>query len=229
MGDEETQGTGSEATGGAHRASGRSRSRAVLSVVAILVVAGGVFVAYRFLGIGGTTAGSVDFSFRLTKAVGVPTAPEVGARDVTDEATLVAGYVAPVLDGLYTAAFLDRDAWSSGTYDAAWSAFEPEALAQAQADVAVLTAGADAATAFASIEPVDGTLRVKVLFDTEGIPTLVVASVNFEALASGAEGGADTAIVSTGRYFLRSIDGEWRIVAYVVDRADGPPTAEASS
>lgn len=224
MGDEDTQ-----REAGTHRASGRSRSRAVLSIVAILIVAGGGYAAYRFLGIGGATVATSDFSFRITKAVGVPTAPDVAARDLTDDAALVADYVAPVLDGLYTAAFLDRDAWGSGTYDDVWTAFDGEALTQAQSDVAVLTAGTDAATAFAAIEPVDGTLKVKVLFDVEGIPALVVASVRFEATAAPVEGGADTGIESTGRFFLRSIDGEWRIVAYVVDRADGPVAAEASS
>lgn len=207
------------------RRRGRRRSRALLSIVAILALVGGGYAVFRYGGAllpGGGGGGDIDFSFTVTKAVGVPTAPEVGTRDVADAAATVADFVAPVVTDLYRSAFLDPDAWSTGDYADAWALFSPEAQATALADVATLTLGADAATRFASISDPQGSLRIKVLFDADGVPTLVVASVRFEATATAVEGGTDTAVASRGRYFLRSVDGGWRIVAYVVDRADAP-------
>jgi hypothetical protein len=55
-----------------------------------------------------------------------------------------------------------------------------------------------------------------------------VAGVAFLADATGKD-GSSTQIVSVGSFFLRQVDGAWRIFAYDVDRDDVPGEVPAPS
>lgn len=168
--------------------------------------------------------GVPGFDFKVTKVSAIATEPGIRDKELASQARTVADYVVPVLDDLFTAAFLDRDAWTIGDYSDAWAAFDATATDAALASIETLTLGAAAGERFSTVLPDRGTLRIEVLFDPEGLPSFATATVTFEAVATPADGAVDVpgSIVSTGIFFLRPGGDGWRIVAFDVDRADGP-------
>jgi hypothetical protein len=209
----------------------RSTSRLVLIGVGVAIVAA-VGVAVVLLG-GGTSIVSrstPEFSFTLDKAIGTSLEPGVKDRDVSGRADTVAAEIAPTLDLLYSAAFLDPENWTTATYDAVWTFFDPEARPTAIASASTLTLG-ELGSRFDDVRPDRGKLSARVLFDAAGEATLVAVQVTFRATATpGGDAATPATIVSRGEFLLeRSTDG-WVIVAFRVDREDeNLPAAEATS
>jgi hypothetical protein len=208
-----------------------ARRRIAVGVGGVAVVAIAAFLLTRGDGplLGGDD-GPGGFSFELGKVQATPIT-RTPPPELHDTALEAGTGVKETLDELYLRAFVDEGAW--GDYGAAFELFEGSAAARAESDQEVLTLGSTAADSFDSIEAPAGTLTISVLTDRQDAPVSAVATVAFEATAQAAGGGTSTQVVSTGTFFLREVDGAWRIFAYDVDRDDvetsGPsPTGSPS-
>jgi hypothetical protein len=135
-------------------------------------------------------------------------------RDTVQEAG--AG-VKATMDELYFRAFVDTGSW--GDYRAAYELFDGQAAARAEADAEVLTLGLTANDEYEALSPTTRTLSIAVLTDLKDVPATAIAEVRFSADAQRMD-GTSTQISSNGSFFLRRVDGAWRIFAYRVDRGD---------
>ena len=94
----------------------------------------------------------------------------------------------------------------------------------------MLTLGPTADDDFDSIDAPSGTLTISVLTDDEGRAGVGGRRRGVPRRPSeGADGGTSTQVVSVGSYFLRQVDGTWRIFAYDVDRDDVEAEAPSPS
>jgi hypothetical protein len=201
-----------------------------LVLVPIVLVAAGVGL---ILLIGGGSGGGVlpdflgggdepevvpEFEFRVGKTGTVATVTEADAAALQAQAETVTQDVVPVLDDLYTNAFLDPANWREGDYEEVLALFSDEAAPAAAESVETLTLGAAAGDVYDSVTPTRGSLSFRVLFDQEGNPHTVVATIRFTALGARQD-GTYTSIVSAGEMFLRDLDG-WKVTAFEVRRAD---------
>jgi hypothetical protein len=203
------------------------RRRTTLIVAGIVVV---VAIVAAFVLLGGDVplidqgpSGPGEFAFRLSGVRAAPTSATPPA-DLQGRASEAGDAVKATMDELYLRAFVDTESW--GDYEAAFAMFDEAAAERAQADAAVLTLGPDAQQVYESMGPARGQLRIVVLTDRRDTPVSAVAKVSFTADAERTN-GATTEIKSSGSFFLRKVDGEWRIFAYRVDRDD--ETAAAPS
>ena len=196
----------------------------MIAIAAILLSGGDVPL------IDGDGNGDGEFLFDLGKVQASPITrtPPAELRDVAQEA---GSGVRQTMDELYLRAFLDPSSW--GDYGAAFELFEDSAAEQAETDVEILTLGSNANADFESIDDASGTLTISVLTDAKDRPVTAVAQVEFEATAASEGGRTQTQVVSVGSFFLREVDGAWRIFAYQVDRNDaetgGPDATESPS
>jgi hypothetical protein len=192
---------------------------AVVAIAAILLSGGDVPL------LDDGPAGPGEFAFDLGKVQAMPMTrtPPSELRDVARQA---GEGVKETMDELYFRAFVDQDSW--GDYGEAFALFEGRAAGSAGSDADVLTLGPTANDDFASIDAAAGTLTISVLTDRQDAAVTAVAQVRFEATAKGSAGGA-TQVVSVGSFFLREVDGAWRIFAYQVDRDDVESGAPSSS
>jgi hypothetical protein len=190
----------------------------------VLVLAGSGYLLFRggsalvsgvtHLGDGSTP----PFEFELVKTL--PISVAVGAKDArSGPAVRAAKQVVPMMNQLYSEAFLNPSDWKHNSYNAVWSLFDETAAAQARSDVDVLTAGTTAGDAYDSLTPDSGRLTVKVLLDKKNQPATLVAIVTFTADAKGKD-GTTTLVKSSGQYFLRETDNGWIVYAYKVVRND---------
>jgi hypothetical protein len=156
------------------------------------------------------------FSFQLGKVQATPITrtPPTELHDMAQEAG--AG-VKETMDELFFRAFVDQGSW--GDYGTAFELFESTAAERAESDQEVLTLGSTASDEFGSIEAPSGTLTISVLTDRRDEPVSAVANIEFEATVQAA-GGGTSQVVSVGSFFLRQVEGAWRIFAYDVDRDD---------
>jgi hypothetical protein len=188
-----------------------------IGVVLFLVLGGG--------GAGGVLVGGDDapstppFDFELAKIVAVPTRPDAVAKKLHGKARPAAEEVADAMTDLYVGSFLDPEHWQNDEYDDVWSVFSDEAAAEAESRADVLTAGIGAGTAFDSIEPDEGTLRMRVLLDEKDEPFSVVAIVRFSATGSAPD-GSSVLMQSAGQFILEQTDDGWDIVSFHVQRND---------
>jgi hypothetical protein len=169
----------------------------------------------------------VTFTFE-TVDVETITTGKLGAAPGS-QARRAAGRIETVLNGLYTVTFADKGYW--GDYGDAWGFFEENAAEGAEADVDVLTLGAEANDVYDTITPEDTTLTITVLTNERARPISAIAEVAFAASTALGDGTATT-VVSEGSYFLRPTEDGWVIYAYRVardeDAASPSPSAEAS-
>ena len=195
-------------------------------VVALLAIGGFLVFGGDVPLISDGPTGPGEFSFDLKKVEGSATSgtPPADLKDTVREAGTG---VKETMDELYFAAFVDQDSW--GDYGAAFELFEGSAAARAESDQEVLTLGPTAGQDFESIDATSGTLTISVLTDDQDAPVSAVADVEFEATVQGADGGTSTQVVGAGSYFLRQVDGAWRIFAYDVDRDDVEAEAPSPS
>jgi hypothetical protein len=209
-----------------------------LLIVPVVLVAIGVAVLLALRGGGGPIIGGGDepappFDFIVKPATAISTAPDADEAALSASADEVAQEITPMIDDLYTNAYLDPSNWRHDDYEEVFTAFAPDAAATAEQSVETLTLGATAGDVFDTVDPGKSKLTYQVLFDPDGAPESAVVSVIFRATAER-KNGTYLAIVSEGEFFLRQIDGQgegWTITAFDVTRDDHekePPSPSAS-
>jgi hypothetical protein len=205
-----------------------------LLIVPVVLVAIGVAILLALRGGGGAIIGGGDepappFDFIVKPATAIPTAPDADEAALSASADEVAQEITPMIDDLYTNAYLDPSNWRHDDYEEVFTAFAPDAAATAEQSVETLTLGATAGDVFDTVDPGKSKLTYQVLFDPDGAPESAVVSVIFRATAER-KNGTFLAIVSEGEFFLRQING-WTITAFDVTRDDHekePPSPSAS-
>ena len=206
-----------------------------LLIVPVVLVAIGVAILLALRGGDGAIIGGGDepappFDFIVKPATAVPTAPDADEASLSASAEEVAHEITPMIDDLYTNAYLDPSNWRHDDYEEVFATFAPHAAATAEQSVETLTLGATAGDVFDTVDPGKSKLTYQVLFDPDGAPETTVVSVIFRATAARKD-GTYLAIVSEGEFFLRQIDG-WKITAFDVKRDDHetqPPSPSAST
>ena len=221
---------------------GSSKKRRVplaLLIVPVVLVAIGVAILLALRGgeggaiIGGGDEPPPPFDFIVKPATAVPTAPDADEAALSANAERVAQEITPIIDDLYTNAYLDPSNWRHDDYEEVFTAFAPDAAATAEQSVETLTLGATAGDVFDTVDPGKSKLTYQVLFDPDGAPESAVVSVIFRATAER-KNGTLLAIVSEGEFFLRQVDGQgegWTITAFDVTRDDHekePPSPSVS-
>lgn len=201
-----------------------------LAVVLIVVLRGDEGGGIPFIG-GGEDNTVPEFEFRVAhRTAVVATSAETDVDALESVAERTGTEVAPIMDELYTAAFLDPSNWRDGEYEEVFAHFAGGAVAAAQESVETLTPGVGAGDVFETITPTRGSLSFRVLFDPEGNPDTVVVRVRFRALGERKD-GTYLAIVSNGQFFLQDADG-WKVTAFDVERGDKdakPPPSPSPS
>ena len=205
-----------------------------LLIVPVVLVAIGVAILLALRGGGGPIIGGGDepappFDFIVKPATAIPTAPDADEAALSASADEVAQEITPMIDDLYTNAYLDPSNWRHDDYEEVFTAFAPDAAATAEQSLETLTLGATAGDVFDTVDPGKSKLTYQVLFDPDGAPKSAVVSVIFRATAER-KNGTFLAIVSEGEFFLRQVDG-WTITAFDVTRDDHekePPSPSAS-
>lgn len=205
-----------------------------LLIVPVVLVAIGVAILLAVRGGGAPIIGGGDepappFDFIVKPATAIPTAPDADEAALSASADEVAQEITPMIDDLYTNAYLDPSNWRHDDYEEVFTGFAPDAAATAEQSVETLTLGATAGDVFDTVDPGKSKLTYQVLFDPDGAPASAVVSVIFRATAER-KNGTFLAIVSEGEFFLRQVDG-WTITAFDVTRDDHekePPSPSAS-
>jgi hypothetical protein len=216
------------------RAEDSARRRTIARRRTAVAVGGVAVVAIAAILLSGGKVPLVDdgpdgpdgFSFELGKvqATTISRTPRSELNDVAREAG--AG-VKETMDELYFRAFVDQGSW--GDHGTAFELFEGRAATSAGSDAEVLTLGSTANDEFEALDRASGTLTVSVLTDAKDAPVSAVAQVEFEATVEARGGGTSTQVVSIGSFFLRPVEGAWRIFAYEVDREDVEAAATGPS
>lgn len=204
-------------------ASKKRRLPLALLIVPVVLVAIGAAILLATRGGGGPIIGGGDepappFDFIVKPATAIPTAPDADEAALSASADEVAQEITPLIDDLYTNAYLDPSNWRHDDYEEVFAAFDPDAAATAEQSVETLTLGATAGNVFDTVDPGKSKLSYQVLFDPDGEPETAVVSVIFRAKAER-KNGTYLAIVSEGEFFLRQLDG-WQITAFDVTRDD---------
>jgi hypothetical protein len=119
-----------------------------------------------------------------------------------------------VLSDVYDAGFVTKSRWEKGAFTSVLQHFAEVAAEQAQQDLPELTLGPEALR-LQSVKPEKGVLTIDFLMNKQD-PLAAIAEAEFEA-SGKLSGGGNLAIAHEGRFFLRLIDGVWRIVGYEVD------------
>lgn len=199
-----------------------------VGVVLILVLGGG---NNGVLGLGGDEPDDTvpEFEFKLASVEAVATVAEADVDALQTQAESVAANVEPLVDDLFTNAFLDPTNWREGDYEEIFESFSDDAAASARGaeSLGTLTLGPTAGEVYERVAPRKGSLRLTVLFDQEGAPDTVNVRVRFYALGERLD-GTFTSIVSAGQLTLQDLDG-WRIVQFDVRRADREAEAPSPS
>jgi hypothetical protein len=184
--------------------------------VAVLVIGGFLLFGGDEPLIPNGSSGPGEFAFRLANVQASPMTltPPPELKDTAREAGVG---IKDTMDELYFRAFVDTGSW--GDYGAAFELFDGEAQTRAEADEEILTLGATAKDDFDALDAPSGILTIVVLTDKKDAPATAIAEVQFQADAQGKD-DTTTQISSIGSFFLRQVDGAWKIFAYRVDRDD---------
>jgi hypothetical protein len=205
------------------RSNTRRRAATAIGVVVLAGVAAVLLLGGDVPIISGGNAGPREYSFEL-KSVKASPLSETPPRQLQDVADAAGEGVKATMDQLYFFAYVDTGSW--GDYGDLFGLFEGKAVDRAEGDTDVLTLGANANDVYDTLAPTTGVLRVVVLTNEKDAAASAIAQVRFQADATRKQ-GSPTEITSTGSFFLRPVDGEWRVFAYRVDR-DEEPGASAS-
>ena len=219
------------------RSQKKRKAPLALVVVPILLIGAAVLIVLFMTGSGAKIIDKVTghkepvpaFDFKAAKVTIVATAENADTKALEPAAQQASQAVVPVLDTLFTEAFLDPNNWKDGSYDEAWDEFSDAARPNASgADADTLTLGANAGDTYDKVSPDKGSIRFDVLFDREGKPFSVAAHVKFYALGQGKD-GTYTAIISHGVMFLRDTGNGWKVIGYDMKRNDHETEAPAAS
>jgi hypothetical protein len=222
----------------ANRSSRKKKTPAALIAIPLVLVLGAVGLFFFLSGDGGADIPFIDgddptddvpaFEFKIRKARAVASADGADVDALTQQAAELGAELTPMLDEMFTNAFLDPANWQDGDYAEVWERFDDAARPTAEAAVETLTLGATAGDVYDDVASDKGSLEFDVLFDQEGSPTSVVVKFRFYALGTRAD-GTYTSIVSHGQLFLDAASA-WQITAFTVKRDDkatespAPPT-----
>lgn len=218
--------------------SAKAKQRLIVGgIVLLLVIAAAVWAVTRpegesiipFVGSHEPKVPTPAFAFTI-KQVKANTTTDAGPKKVIGVAKDAAGQVKTQLDVLYYDAFVDPKHWDGDEYDDVWNLFDGGAKEQAKNDVQTLTLGEGAGDVYDFVQPHKGGLTINVLTDSSNQPAEALAQVTFTAVAT-LDDGTYTKIVSTGHYFLKPVDGQWRIYSYDIKRQERkaePPKSKAS-
>ena len=189
-----------------------------IAIVVVAVLAIGGFLLFGgdvpLIGDGPTGPGEFSFELKSVRASATSQTPPAQLNDTVGEAGTG---VKETMDEFYLRAFVDTDSW--GDYGAAFELFDGETTVRAEADVDVLTLGPTANDDFEALSAPSGTLGIAVLTDKKDAPMTAIAEVQFLANAQRTD-GTSVEISSVGSFFLRQVDGTWKIFAYRVERDD---------
>lgn len=119
-----------------------------------------------------------------------------------------------VLNDLYDAGFVTKSRWEKGAFTSVLQHFAPAAAEEAQNDLDELTLGPEAMR-LQSVKPENGVLEVAFLMNKQEALG-AIAETKFQANGRLSNGGNLT-VTHEGKFFLRLVDGAWRIVGYEVD------------
>lgn len=152
-----------------------------------------------------------EFSFVVGKAKAFPLArkPRKPQHEQTVEEVRL------VLDRLYVGGFVDPGQWMDGRFTTALEQFAGSSAREARRDLGDLTLG-KTASQLDVVTPLEGFLRMNVLYDPAGNPVLAVVAARFEALGDLVAQPEDVTIQHGGEYILRRVRGRWAIVGYDV-------------
>jgi hypothetical protein len=198
------------------RATARRRAAVAIGVVAVLVIGGFLLFGGKTPLIDNGPTGPGEFSFRLGNVQASPITA-TPPSELKDTARVAGTGIKETMDELYFRAFVDTGSW--GDYGAAFDLFDGAAKTRAEADIEVLTLGPTAKDDVEALSAPSGTLTISVLTDKKDAPFTAVAEVQFLADAQRKD-NTTIQISSIGSFFLRQVDGAWRIFAYRVDRDD---------
>lgn len=209
-----------------------------------MLVAGGAIALFALKGgsVPGIFGGGPDnstpaFDFRAGKTIAISTSENVRAKDLQTAADQTATEATPVIDALFTQAFLNPDNWRNGSFDSAFEAFDDAARTSAENQIETVTLGTSAGDTYDTVSPGKSKLWFRVLFDADSKPKTVVAVVRFHALGKRTD-GTYTDITEHAQFFMHDTGGGWKIFSFKVGRTDhettpppgpsGSPSASAS-
>jgi hypothetical protein len=223
----------------ASRSSRKKKTSPALIAIPLVLVLGAAGLFYFLAGDGGATIPFIDggddqtedvplFEFKIRKTRAISTDEQADPDALAQQAAGVGVELTPMLDELFTNAFVDPSNWQEGDYTEVWERFDDASRPTAEQSVEALTLGATAGDVYDDVDPTKGSLEFDVLYDQEGVVTSVVVKFRFYAVGTRAD-GTYTSIVSHGQLFLDDM-GSWEITAFTVKRDDkatespAPPT-----
>lgn len=210
----------------------------------MVLVAGGTFVLFALKGgsVPGIFGGGPDnstpaFDFRPGKTIAISTSENVTTKDLQAAAGQTAVEATPVIDALFTQAFLNPENWRDGSYDSAFEGFDDAARTSAVNQIETVALGTTAGDTYNTVSPGKSKLWFRVLFDADSKPKTVVAVVRFHALGKRKD-GTYTDITAHAQFFMHDTSDGWKIFSFKVGRTDhettpppgpsGSPSASAS-
>jgi hypothetical protein len=199
------------------------------AIALVLVLTGNGDTIGHIIHVGGGGEPIPAFDFKAAKVTPIGTAEDADLSALQPKAEAAARATVPVLDDVFSGAFLDPNNWKDGSYDSAFEHFSDAASASASGPgLPTITLGAAAGDTYDTVSPSKGSINFDVLFDRDGNAFSVAAHVKFYALAQRKD---DTyvAIVSHGVMFLRNTGGSWQVVGFEMKRNDHETEAPAAS
>lgn len=191
----------------------------------LVAIAGVGYVLYLRDGDGGPGGREIpEFTFEVNNVRQIPVDRRARGEDVDRETEVVHA----LLDTLYTNGFVDPRLWEEGTFPGVRDLFAGRAARRAARDLGDLTLGG-ISKRLELVNPREGKLNISFLVDERRDLYAAVADTRFRA-RSLLPRGDRLQILHVGTWFLRPIDGAWRIVGYEVEGAQdsGPPAAGAT-
>jgi hypothetical protein len=215
-----------------------ARRRAVVGIVAILVVIGGLWFLFGrgkdspLAGIIGPSTPPVP-TFHFTTVV--PKYEALQAQLSKSKLQKASKQAAPAVDKA-TAEFLqsgyvDPDGWGdSGSID---GYFTDDAKSQVDANIDTLTLGKNASDQFDTFTPnkKGNTVKVTALIDGNYTVTRAAAEFTFKGTAANSD-GTSSKVTVTGTLFFVPDGSNWKIESFHINRVEQPhkaPSASASA
>jgi hypothetical protein len=210
-----------------------ARRRVFVGIGVAVVVLGGL---YFLFGRGGDSPIDIGVfnndppvpTFSFTKVTSGYEATVAGANK--DAQVKTSDEVAPQVEEPVTALFqngyVDPSGW--GDAGAIEDLFTDDAQKQIEANIDVLTLGADAGATYTSVLPDTSQLRVVTLTDGKGAPLRAMAEPEFIAIATHTD-GTYSKITVTGTLFFVQDGNDWKIEAFSLNRDEKPVEAPASA
>jgi len=171
-------------------------------------------------------------TFEFTHVTSGYTATVAGANKDAQNKTSdeVATQIAEPVTSLFQAGYVDPSSW--GDAGEIEDLFTDDAQKQIEANIGVLTLGADAGNTYTSVQPSTSDLRVVTLTDGKGDALRALAEPQFVAIATHTD-GTYSKITVTGTLFFVHDGNDWKIEAFSLNRdekpVEAPPSASPST